>query len=115
MPDAKRATDGSIEALFAAPCAGADEAVAADDPALQSFLFAGLDHDAGRAAALAFLANSDGEMARLIEDLVDILISKNVIGLSDFSEAAQAKLNRRSQARGKLGADGELVIQKPLF
>ncbi len=115
MPYAKRATDGSIEALFAAPCAEADEVVAADDPALQSFIFAGLDHDAGRAAALAFLASSDVEMARLIEDLVDILIAKNVIRLSDFSEAARRKLDRRSQARGKLGADGQLVMQKPLF
>ena len=43
-------------------------------------------------AALRQLDASDMEMARITEDLIDLLIDRNIINLTDFPNMAQAKL-----------------------
>ena len=48
------------------------------------------------------LLKSDLEMIRVYEDLTDILISKNVVMLTDFPQAAQEKLVRRKRLRSSL-------------
>lgn len=48
------------------------------------------------------LLKSDLEMIRVFEDLTDILISKNVVVLTDFPPVAQDKLMRRKRLRSSL-------------
>ncbi len=48
------------------------------------------------------LADSDAGLARVTEDLIDILINRGVIQFTDFPPAAQAKLLERRQTRATL-------------
>lgn len=50
-------------------------------------------------ASRTSLSQSDSEMARVLEDLVDVLITRGVIQFTDLPEAAQAKLLERRQNR----------------
>jgi len=45
------------------------------------------------------MLRSDLEMIRVYEDLIDVLISKHVVVLTDFPSAAQEKLMRRKRLR----------------
>lgn len=62
------------------------------------------------------LADSDAGLARVTEDLIDILITRGLIQFTDFPPAAQAKLLQRRQTREmiasrlKLLDDGDGVI-----
>jgi len=46
-----------------------------------------------------FLEQSDIELVRVLEDLVDVLTQKGVILFTELPEAAQQKLLRRKTAR----------------
>ncbi len=48
------------------------------------------------------LASSDSGLARVTEDLIDILIHRGVIQFTDFPAAAQAKLLQRRLTRATL-------------
>jgi hypothetical protein len=59
------------------------------------------------------LTTTDLEMVRVLEDLVDLLIERDVIRFTDFPEAAQKKFLARRSLRsslpslGLLGEEGE--------
>ena len=58
---------------------------------------------------------SDLQMARVVEDLISMLIDKNVIRFTDFPEAAQKRLNDRQSMRkrtqlSKLVDDSDDII-----
>jgi len=48
------------------------------------------------------LSGTDAGLARVTEDLIDILINRGVIQFTDFPPAAQAKLLERRQTRAAL-------------
>lgn len=48
------------------------------------------------------LSQSDAGLARVMEDLIDILINRGVIQFTDFPSAAQTKLLERRQTRAVL-------------
>jgi hypothetical protein len=48
------------------------------------------------------LSESDAAIARVLEDLVDVLITRGVIQFTDLPEAAQNKLLNRRQTRAML-------------
>ena len=54
------------------------------------------------AASQRALDESDAGLARVTEDLIDILISRGVIQFTDFPPGAQAKLLERRQTRATL-------------
>lgn len=54
---------------------------------------------------LEFLQQSDGEISRILEDLIDLLIAKNSILFTDLPETAQQKLLRRKLARSAYSGD----------
>lgn len=58
----------------------------------------------GAADALERLAGSDQGMVRVLEDLVETLIGKNLIRFTDLPEAAQAKLLERRTLRRSVNA-----------
>lgn len=51
------------------------------------------------ADALARLAESDQALVRVVEDLIDTLISKGLLHFTDLPDAAQAKLLERRVLR----------------
>ena len=57
-------------------------------------------------------SSSDTETIRVIEDLVDLLIEKKLILLTDLPAAAQKKLSERRQIRGDLGVLGNVIVDE---
>ncbi|WJY16151.1 tryptophan synthase subunit beta [Pectobacteriaceae bacterium CE90] len=60
-------------------------------------------------SSLQKLRNSDLEMVRVLEDLIQVLINKGQVNITDFPVAAQLKLINRSQAREVLGGLDALI------
>lgn len=86
--------EGLVAAVYAEPVDGAVE-VAIDDPRLADF------HrrtDPDRAQREEWI-QSDLGLARVLEDLVDVLIEKKVIMFTDLPEGAQQKLLERRGLR----------------
>ena len=106
MPYVTRDENGNISGLFRSPMSGASEELSAEDPEVIQFL-----SDGGSGEQLKWeLFVSDLLMGRLLEDLVDVLISKNLMNITDLPAAAQRKLVRRRHLREKLqAADGLLA------
>ena len=46
--------------------------------------------------------DSDADLLRILEDLINVLVDNNVILLTDFPEAVQHKLMNRQKVRDKL-------------
>ncbi|MBD1550092.1 tryptophan synthase subunit beta [Pseudomonas typographi] len=59
--------------------------------------------------SLAQLKQSDLEMIRVLDDLIQLLVTKGVIRVTDLPDAAQAKWIDRSQAREALGGLSQLL------
>lgn len=55
------------------------------------------------------LRQSDMDMIRVLDDLIQVLTSKGVIRITDLPEAALAKLKTRDAVRGKLGGLDHLL------
>ena len=49
------------------------------------------------------LNQSDAALARVLEDLIDVLINRGVVQFTDLPDAAQAKLLERRQTRASMG------------
>lgn len=64
-----------------------------------------MQHDEnGTTNALERLAGSDQGMVRVLEDLIETLIRKDLIHFTDLPEAAQAKLIERRSLRRSVNA-----------
>lgn len=91
----KRDAEGRISAVSREPMAGFDEELEADSTELAAFLEA---HGGGE-SQLQQLTDTDLELVRVIEDLIDLLIDRGVITFTDLPEAAQEKLSKRQSLR----------------
>nr|WP_297459347.1 tryptophan synthase subunit beta like protein [uncultured Halomonas sp.] len=61
-----------------------------------------LEHDAD--AHLHQLRSSDLEFVRVLEDVIELLIAKGVIGFTDLPDAARAKLMSRQSLRRQVNS-----------
>lgn len=61
------------------------------------------------ASSLKQLQQSDSEMIRVLDDLIQVLTSKGVIRITDLPPAAQVKVIERTQARTVLGGLSGLI------
>jgi len=104
MPFVSRNERGAITGVFNKPTPIAQEQLDLDDTELRRYL-EGDDSSAPHDA----LAASDREMARIVEDLIDVLIANNVINFTDFPAEAQRKLLRRRNLRRSLSTLKTLV------
>lgn len=93
MPYAQRNADGTIYALFAQKNEHAKELVRPDHQDIQLFLYPGTETARNKMQA------SDLEMARVVEDLIHVLIEKNVINLDSLPGPTRQKIERRKSAR----------------
>lgn len=95
MPFVERDADGKIIAAYTVAGRRGLELVDSDDPQLIEFMY---DGDS-EAAAKKDMLESDMGLARVLEDLIDLLIDKNVFRFTDLPEAAQRKLLSRRGLR----------------
>ena len=58
------------------------------------------------------LAETDTEVSRILEDLVELLIAKQVIRFTDLPQSAQEKLLSRRRARERLQGGGASVLDQ---
>lgn len=96
MPFVKRDADGRIIAVFGEQTEPDLEETSPNDPDLTAFLY-GHEQEVD---TLRSFAESDLAMARVLEDLIDLLMQRGLVKFTDFPEPAQQKLmNRRSLRR----------------
>lgn len=99
----ERDAAGRIIRVAAAPFAGMTQENLDTTPEIEEWL---KKQDA-RTATLLQLQRSDLEMVRVLEDLIEVLMSKGVLSITDLPHAAQVKLMNRAQARRHLsGLEG---------
>lgn len=97
--------DGQMVRVESVPFDEMSGTLAEGDPSVQQWL-AQREEVARR---LARLQGSDLEMIRVLEDLVDVLVSRGVIRYTDLPDAAQRKLESRAQTRAQLSNLGGLL------
>lgn len=90
----KRNAQGQIEAVSQVAGPGFEEFLP-PGPELHAFLVTELH-------GKELLAATDTELVRVLEDLIDVLVNKDVIHFTDLPEAAQRKLLSRRDTRAGL-------------
>src|ERR1700712_48952 len=96
MPYVLRTPDGLIASLHREPQEGADFLVP-DDPQVQAFLNAGDEVPAAQQ-----FASLDADLVRVLEDLIDALIQRNILMVTDLPAQAQQKLFNRKNFRNSM-------------
>jgi hypothetical protein len=94
MPYAERNEEGIVIALYAAQNERAHEFLTSNHPEVAGFLA-----DGSGAVQHARMQASDLEMARVVEDLIFVLIEKSVIKLDSLPVATRQKITQRAQIR----------------
>lgn len=104
MPYVSRDEKGQITGISDRSAPHAREFLPNDDPEVLRYL-----RGANPTAMRATLSESDTEMARITEDLIDVLISRNMLNFTDLPHEAQRKLMTRQRLRRNLSALSNLV------
>lgn len=100
----QRDAQGVLVRVEAAAYAEATETLPADHHEIQAWYA-----NEVMETSLKQLKQSDLEMIRVLDDLIQVLTSKGVIRVTDLPPAAQAKLMDRNQAREALGGLSHLI------
>jgi hypothetical protein len=108
MPFVTRDETGRVTALYREQTPDAQEYLPAGHPEILDFTGQGTGEDGG-SDERPDMRRSDLEMIRVYEDLIDILISKRIVVLTDFPTAAQEKLVRRKRLRSSLSSLTEVL------
>ena len=106
MPFVRKDAAGNILAVYTEPVEGGQE-VAPDDPALKAFIQENLPNAGGEDGNEWM--ESDLALARVIEDLIEVLIDKKLIMFTDFPAGAQRKLLDRRGLRKEFDLVEDLV------
>jgi hypothetical protein len=96
---------GNIVALHTRPGNGAEEQKSLTDAEILEFLKVNTETDPGG----QLLSLTDTGIIRVLEDLIDLLIRKNIILFTDLPEEAQKKIRERKILRKKIGPDHLMV------
>ena len=103
MPFVNRNSDGEIIAVAAEKNQECCEPIGIDDPGLQLFIQTMSSDNRSK------MTESDLDFVRVVEDLVDLLISKNYILFTELPEKAQEKMRNRQALRGKMNSRLDLL------
>jgi hypothetical protein len=98
MPYIRRDSNGSILSLTQTMDSLHQEYIHPTEKELIEFLTGKEQIDLSKSA----LAESDKDIARVTEDLINLLISKNIILFTELPEAVQQKLLGREKLRSNL-------------
>ena len=100
----KRDPDGRIQSIVEHPSPQAEEEVALDDPEVRAFLGAGSESGVEDS-----LHATDESMARVTEDLIQLMIRKHMILLTELPRPAQQVLLDRQSLRSRISGLSGLV------
>ena len=100
----KRSADGQLQRVQPEPFDGMNGELPADSEEARAWF-----SNQNVESSLLQLKQSDLDMIRVLEDLIDVLIKKGVVRITDLPEAAQVKLLGRSKARDALGGLHRLI------
>lgn len=106
MPYISRDETGAITAIHSAEEGG--EYVSAYNQELLAFIEGG----SGEQALKLALQDSDADIARITEDLVYLLVRKNLILFTDLPDAVQSKLLAREKIRSQLRQVGPSLLSE---
>ena len=95
MPFVKRDEQGAVIAVSQDSGPGFTEELPGDDAAVAAFI-----NNIG--GELSKLADSDLDLIRVLEDVVELLIAKGVILFTELPQDAQQKIMRRQQLRARV-------------
>ena len=105
MLHVERDENGKIIALHRSPDVKAGEQKTIMDEEILEFLNKNVDTDPW----VELLTLSDIGIIRILEDLIDLLIRKNVILFTDLPEEAQAKISERKKVRERIAPEDFMV------
>ncbi len=108
MPFVIRDADGKIVQVFEQPVSGKSEQVSVESDDYKRYLDDQTAHTAEELRRR--LVESDSGMARLVEDLVDVLIGKGIIKFTDLPPAAGAKYLERQSTRERLHTYTNVIV-----
>lgn len=97
MPYVLRSPDGQILSLHK-EAEEVAEFLPPDDPQVQAFL----NGDNTEAAPAQQFATLDADLVRVLEDLIDALIARNILMVTDLPAQAQQKLFDRKSFRSSM-------------
>jgi hypothetical protein len=101
MPFVQRDTSGQIVAVSQVPADGMS-VIDSDHPDLQAFL-----NQMGAEARQ--ISATDQDFVRVLEDVVELLISRGVILFTDLPQSAQEKMLHRQRLRSNLPGSLDLL------
>lgn len=108
MPYVERDEKGKIVAVYSTPRENATEEVTATHPAIVEFMFgrdAVTDEEASNSGYfqdLYELRLSDLALIRVLEDVIYLLLEKNILHITEFPVQAIRRLQQRERIRKKL-------------
>lgn len=115
MPYVRRAPDGTITSVHREPGADAAEFLHDGAPELSAFLGLATEGETNER-----FARLDADFVRVLEDVIDALINRNLINITDLPAEAQAKLfsrksfrERRSSQALRLFGDADMAVMVP--
>ena len=94
MPYAIRNSAGEIIALLRDEAPGVSELLEGEHPEVVAFV--------GRSGGAKPFTGLDAEFVRVVEDLIDTLVGKGVVRVTDLPLAAQRKLRTRKDVRERM-------------
>ena len=104
-----RDKSGKVNGIFHKESAKAKEALPENHPDIALF-FGGMHSEKLIRHSFMDLTKSDLEFIRVIEDLVDLLIAKNILTFTELPEKVREKILSRKDARGNLSGCNDLVV-----
>jgi hypothetical protein len=107
MPYVSRNPQGEIESLHRHTASTAEEFLDDQHPEVQAFV--------GHHTAPQEFDQLDAEFVRVIEDVIDTLIVKNIINITELPERAQAKLFARKSFRERVSKSSLRLFEASKF
>ena len=107
MPYVRRNALGEIDSLHTR-ADSSDEFLADSDPAVQAFVGNSSRPDQA-------FEQLDADFVRVIEDVIDTLIVKNILNITDLPDQAQAKLFARKSFRERVSKSSLRLFQPTDF
>lgn len=100
MPYVKRDEKGKVIELYDTPKAEDEEWLEINSPEIVTFIKTIKTAEDARQS----LTDTDTEMVRVVEDLIDLLMERQIFTYTELPEAVQIKLNARKQLRADMGS-----------
>lgn len=106
MPYVTRDATGRITGLYPHRTANATEWLDPTEPEVVDVYLSGKSVSEVK----SLLATTDADLVRIVEDLIETLITKNVFQFTDLPRASQEKLMRRKQLRSRLREGKSFIV-----